>query len=64
MPLEPKPSHPTSLVFVLKLHRNCRPDQALLHGRIEHLSSGRQVDFDSGDDLLRCLARLSQAPTP
>ena len=67
MSLDPRPLFPSALVFVLKLHRDCRPDSGLWFGRLEHLASGRQGEFASGADLLACVARIAElhsAETP
>jgi hypothetical protein len=47
--------------YVLKLHRDARPDHAKIIGRLEHMASGRRHDFCSWEELLACLAlELSQ----
>jgi hypothetical protein len=47
--------------YVLKLHRDARPDDGNIAGRLEHLASGRYYDFHSGAELVACLVReLSQ----
>jgi len=56
MTLDPLASHPSSRSFVLKLHRDARPHEGLLFGRLESMSSGRSFAFGNVNELLRCLA--------
>jgi hypothetical protein len=42
---------------VLRLHRDARPENGQLSGRIEHVSSGDSIDFATGAELLAWLAR-------
>jgi len=56
MTLDPKQSYPSQHHYVLKLHRTAQPDGGRLVGRLEHLSSGRQIEFRSSNELLSCLA--------
>jgi hypothetical protein len=47
--------------YVLKLHRNARPEHDKIIGRLEHMASGRHHDFRSWEELLASLAlELSQ----
>ena len=47
--------------YVLKLHRDARPDHDKIIGRLEHMDSGRRHDFRSWEELIACLAlELSQ----
>jgi hypothetical protein len=57
MVLNPHPIYPSVGRYVLRLHRDARPETGLLQGRIEHVSSGTSFDFASGDHLLDWLAR-------
>lgn len=43
--------------YVLKLHRDARPECGLFQGRLENLASGAVFDFGSADELVRCLVR-------
>jgi hypothetical protein len=61
MSLDPRPTHPSSRSYVLKLHRDARPQQGLLFGRLESLGSGRCFAFASADELLRCLVQDAPA---
>ena len=56
MTLDPHASHPSSRSYVLKLHRDARPQEGLVFGRLESMSSGRCYAFASSAELLRCLA--------
>jgi len=64
MTLDTLPPHPVSRSYVLKLHRNARPQDGLLFGRLESLSSGRVFAFASADELLRCLVHDAQTRAP
>jgi hypothetical protein len=59
MSLDPKPPFPASRAFVLKLHDTSHPAEGVWRGRVEHMASGRQHDFRSGDELLLWLARMT-----
>jgi len=56
MTLDPLASHPSGRSYVLKLHRDARPQQGLLFGRLESMASGHSFAFANADELLRCLA--------
>jgi hypothetical protein len=56
MILKTQTSHPQSLSFVLKLHRDAAPGEGRLIGRLEHVASGKQFTFGSADELLAHLA--------
>ena len=55
MTLNPHPNHPSTGCYVLKLHRDARPQRGLLCGRLEHIVSGASIDFASSDALLAWL---------
>jgi len=57
MTLNPHPTYPASGGYVLKLHRDARPESGALMGRIEHIASGDSADFASGEVLLDWLSR-------
>jgi len=57
MTLNPHPTYPASGGYVLKLHRDARPESGALMGRIEHIASGDSSDFASGAVLLDWLSR-------
>ena len=59
MTLNPHASFPHTHSYVLKLHRDARPELGQFVGRIEHLASGQQFDFSSADELIDCLIRAS-----
>lgn len=61
MTLDAHASHPSSRCYVLKLHRDARPHEGVVFGRLESLVSGRNYAFASASELLRCLA-LDGAP--
>jgi len=56
MTLDPLASHPSGRSYVLKLHRDARPREGLLFGRLESMASGHSFAFANADELLRCLA--------
>lgn len=57
MTLNPHPNHPAAGAYVLRLHRNARPDKGLLMGRIQHVASGDCADFASAEALFEWLRR-------
>ncbi|EWS54397.1 MULTISPECIES: hypothetical protein [Methylibium] len=61
MTLNAVPSHPGSLCYVLKLHRDSRPAQGLIAGLIEHVATGESVPFDDAAQLVAAL--LAHAAT-
>lgn len=63
MTLDPLATHPSSRSYVLKLHREARPQDGLVFGRLESMSSGRCFAFSNAAELLRCLA-LDGVGTP
>jgi hypothetical protein len=61
MSLNPQPSYPAQGGYVLKLHRDARPQHGQLRGRLEHIASGATTDFDSAAALVEWLARHAAA---
>jgi hypothetical protein len=57
MTLNPLPSHPSHTCYVVKLHRDARPQQGELYGRLEHIVSGDSVEFASAQALVDALLR-------
>jgi hypothetical protein len=57
MTLNQTPSYPISGGYVLKLHRDARPQQGLLHGRLEHIASGDSAEFADAQGLWSWLAQ-------
>ena len=49
------PSHPSSLCYVLKLHRDSQPAQGQISGLLEHISSGCSMPFADAATLLAAL---------
>jgi len=62
MKLNPLPIHPVSGGYVLRLHRDARPADGQLWGRIQHVASGESTDFASGAELLAWLMRHADRP--
>lgn len=60
MILKTHPSFPATRSYVLKLHRDAAPSLGRLFGRLEHVATGEQMDFNSGEELLACLARIDE----
>ena len=52
MTLNPHPIHPAAGAYVLRLHRDARPAEGLLMGRIQHVASGDWADFASSVAML------------
>lgn len=61
MVLNTHASYPHDQTYVLKLHRDAAPQQGRFVGRLEHVASGRQLSFDSAEELIACLARVAGA---
>jgi hypothetical protein len=57
MTLNPHPIHPAAGAYLLRLHRDARPAEGLLMGRIQHVANGDWSDFSSSSELLDWLAR-------
>ncbi|HXD07528.1 MAG TPA: hypothetical protein VN680_15865 [Burkholderiaceae bacterium] len=57
MTLNPLPIYPAAGGYVLRLHRDARPEAGDLSGRIEHVNSGDRADFISCEELLRWLVQ-------
>ena len=55
MTLNPIPSHPGSLCYVLKLHRDSKPERGQISGLLEHVGSGHVVTFADPEGLLAAL---------
>jgi len=64
MTLDPLASLPSSRSYVLKLHRDARPHEGLLFGRLESMASGRCFAFANSAELLRCLVLDALPATP
>ena len=55
MILDTRTSYPHRRAYVVKLHRDSDPSSGRISGQIEHVTSGRTVHFNSGEQLLACL---------
>jgi len=67
MILKAHSSYPHSGTYVLKLHCNARPRRGRIVGCLEHVASGHQFHFNSGDELIACLisaATMHGQPAP
>jgi hypothetical protein len=66
MTLDEHASHPSRRSYVLKLHRDARPQEGLVFGRLESMASGRCYAFANSAELLRCLVldALPSTPSP
>ena len=65
MVLSPHASYPHERSYVLKLHCDASPRHGRIVGRLEHVASGHQFQFTSGEELLACLinaAALHEQP--
>jgi hypothetical protein len=64
MILKTQSSYPQARSFVLRLHRDAAPAEGRLIGRLEHVASGRQLNFNSAEELIECLAQSVAAANP
>jgi hypothetical protein len=55
MTLSNQVSYPQSRAYVLKLHSDCSAVNGRFAGQLEHVTSGRVIHFQSGEELLACL---------
>jgi len=55
MTLNPIPSHPSSLCYVLKLHRDAQPAKSQISGLLEHVATGQSMSFDDAGGLIAVL---------
>jgi hypothetical protein len=55
MTLNAIPSHPSSLCYVLKLHRDSQPAQGHILGLIEHVGTGHTFAFADAAGLVAAL---------
>ncbi len=60
MVLSPNASYPHDRSYVLKLHTDTSPRHGHIVGRLEHVASGRQFQFTSGEELLACLIKAAE----
>jgi len=54
MTLSRESTYPSRRAYVVKVRGDAKP--GALAGRLENLVTGRQVDFESGRELLDCIA--------
>ena len=54
MPLSVDSKYPSRRAYVVKVRSDAKPDE--IAGRVENLVTGRQQEFDSGRELLQCIA--------
>lgn len=55
MTLNRIPSHPSSLCYVLKLHRDSQPAQGQVSGLLEHVATGQSISFEDAGGLVAAL---------
>jgi hypothetical protein len=55
MTLNPIPAHPSSLCYVLKLHRDSQPELGQISGLLEHVGTGHCVTFADAQALVTAL---------
>ena len=58
MILKAQASYPHDQIYVLKLHSDASPRQGRILGRLDHVASGRQFHFRTGEELLACLEQV------
>lgn len=61
MVLNTHASYPQEHTYVLKLHRDAAPAEGRFIGRLEHIASGQQFQFDSAEELISCLRNAALA---
>jgi hypothetical protein len=61
MTLNPIPAHPSSLCYVLKLHRDSQPARGQISGLLEHVGTGHTIAFPNAEALV--VALLAHAAT-
>jgi len=64
MVLNAQTSYPHDKVFVLKLHQEASPASGRFVGRLEHVATGHQFQFSSGEELLACLVAGAFSAAP
>jgi hypothetical protein len=55
MTLNPIPAHPSSLCYVLKLHRDSQPARGEVAGLLEHVATGHTIAFANAEALVVAL---------
>jgi hypothetical protein len=63
MILDLLPIYPSAGRYVVRLHRDARPQAGVLAGRIEQVSSGDDADFTSAAELLAWLGQQGLGPS-
>lgn len=64
MTLDPQSKYPGARSYVLKLHRDARPQRGALAGRLENMVTGSHHEFSNGEQLLALLANDLDSPAP
>lgn len=59
MILSTHPSYPNARTYVLKLHRDAKPQAGRVIGVLENVSSGERFVFGSVAELVACLANTA-----
>ena len=55
MTLNAIPTHPSSLCYVIKLHRDSQPMKGQIFGLLEHVATGQAMSFQDADGLVEAL---------
>ena len=53
------PTYCSDHTYVVKLHRDARPRDGVLKGRVEHVPSGDRMFFATSEELANVLSRLA-----
>ncbi|MDR6855861.1 hypothetical protein [Variovorax guangxiensis] len=61
MTLNPHPTYPSAGAYVVRMHRDARPESGQLVGRAEHVASGDSTDFATAQELLAWLMQHAAA---
>ena len=55
MTLNPHPTYPSAGAYVIRMHRDAKPEVGQLAGRAEHVASGDSTVFATSQELLAWL---------
>jgi hypothetical protein len=59
MILSLEPNYPSARQYVLKLHRDAKPNNGRFFGRVESIATGHSFEFRSMEELVAGLAGLA-----
>lgn len=53
-----RPLYPLDQAFVVQIHQGAKAEKNRLYGRVEHVSSGSDIEFSDADALLQFIASV------